>query len=198
VPLDVVQQLRLHGDAELDKRVNRFWGQTRATPAEKQAQIERLGRLVRSARESAASDALRGKSHFLKHCGVCHTLFGEGGQTGPNLTGYERDNLDFLLVAVVDPSAAIREEFTQYAIATKDGRVLNGLIDQQTPTTVTLRGANNQTTLVNRDDIEELQAMRTSIMPDGLVEKLTDDELRDLFAFVMRRTPPADPKSAGR
>ena len=87
-------------------------------------------------------------------------------------------------------SAAIREEFTQYQILTTDGLVLTGLIDDQTPTTVTLRGANNETTLVNRDDIEILQAMDKSIMPDGVVDKLSDEELRDLFAYVIARTPP--------
>lgn len=199
VPLDVVQQMRLHGDTALDSELDRFWGKTRATPAEKQSQIERLARLVRPSQgtgSEVAADPVEGRQVFQKHCGTCHTLFGEGGQTGPNLTGYQRDNLDFLLVAVVDPSAAIREEFTQFAIARKDGLVLNGLIDLQTPTTVTLRGANNQTTVINRDEIEELQAMRTSIMPDGLIDKLTDEEARDLFAFLMIRTPPAQAKPA--
>ncbi|MBX3440889.1 MAG: c-type cytochrome [Planctomyces sp.] len=192
VTLDVVQQMRLHGDADLDRRIERFWGRTRATPAEKQAQIERLAGMVRTLREGTteAADDRRGRVLFQKHCGVCHTLFGEGGQTGPNLTGYQRDNPDFLLVAIVDPSAAIREEFTQFAIATHDGRVLNGLIDEQSPTTVRIRGANNQTTVLNRDDIEDLQALRTSIMPDGILDPLPDEDVLDLLAFVMRRTPP--------
>ncbi len=73
---------------------------------------------------------------------------------------------------------------------TNDGRVLTGLIDDQTPTTITLRGVNNQTTLINRDDVDVLQAMDKSLMPDALVEKLTDDELRDLFAYLTARTPP--------
>jgi len=194
VPLDVIQQMRLHGDADLDKQLDHLWGKTRATPAEKQAQIERLAKLIKegqSAGTASTADPVVGRAVYQKHCGTCHTLFGEGGQTGPNLTGYQRDNLDFLLVAVVDPSAAIREEFTQFAVAKKDGLVLNGLIDQQTPTTILLRGANNQTTLINRDDVDELQALRTSIMPDGLIDKMNDGEARDLFAFVMSRTPPA-------
>ena len=71
----------------------------------------------------------------------------------------------------------------------KDGRILTGLIDKDTPTTVMIRGANNQTTLLNKDDIEEKQAMRNSLMPDGLLEKLTDTEVRNLFTFVMSKTP---------
>jgi putative heme-binding domain-containing protein len=126
---------------------------------------------------------------FKQHCGVCHTLFDEGGQTGPNLTGYERDNLGFLLLAIVDPSAAIREEYTQFQVATVDGRIVTGLIDDQTPTTVTLRTANNETTVIKREDIDILQAMDTSIMPDGLTEKLDDRQLLDLFAWLMQPTP---------
>jgi putative heme-binding domain-containing protein len=188
VPLDLIQQMRLHQDAELDRDLDRLWGKTRATSEEKRQQIDRLTRLVKQG-TSPAGDAKQGRVLFQKHCATCHTLFGEGGQTGPNLTGYDREKLDFLAVAIVDPSAAIREEFTQFGIAMKDGRVLTGLIDQETPTTVIIRGANNQTTLLNRDDIEEKQAMRTSLMPDALLEKLNDAEVRDLFAFVMSKTP---------
>jgi putative heme-binding domain-containing protein len=201
VSLDIVQQMRLHQDAEVQTLLDRLWGRTRATPAEKQAQVDRLRRLLTTSPGSPTTpaagvasatvpSAIRGREHFKKSCGVCHTLFNEGGQTGPNLTGYERTNLEFLLLATVDPSAAIREEFTQYQVVTSDGRVLAGLIDQQTPTTVTLRDANNQSILVNRADVELLQALATSIMPDGLMDKLTDEEIRDLFAYVMSRVPP--------
>jgi putative heme-binding domain-containing protein len=187
VPLDIVQQMRLHQHEELQKQLDKFWGKTRSTPEEKQIQVARIRQLLASSDETP--DPLRGHALFKQHCAVCHTLFNEGGQTGPNLTGYERTNLDFMLLAMVDPSAAIREEFTQYQIALKDGRILTGLIDQQTPTVVTLRGANNQTTTINRADIEELKAMPTSLMPDGLMEKLTDEEIRHLFSFLTRRTP---------
>jgi putative heme-binding domain-containing protein len=197
IPLDIVQQMRLHDDPQIQKTLDELWGKTRSTPEEKIAQIERLQSLLASGRRQPADkshspDALHGRELFKKHCGVCHTLFDEGGQTGPNLTGYERTNLEFLLLAIVDPSAAIREEFTNYQVITLDGRVLTGLIDEETATTVTLRGANNQQTLLNKNDIDVLQATPTSIMPDGLVEKLTDDELRDLFAYLMARTPPTE------
>ncbi len=193
IPLDIVQQMRLHDDPEIQGTLDELWGRTRATPEEKQEQVGRLRTLIGgllTATEPGTTDPQHGRELFKKHCGVCHTLFDEGGKTGPNLTGYERTNLDFLLLAIIDPSAAIREEFTQYQILTTDGRVMTGLIDAQTPTTVTLRGANNETTLVNRDDIEILQAMDKSIMPDGVIDKLSDAELRDLFAYVIARTPP--------
>ena len=163
--------------------------QRSATPEEKQQLIARIRDVVRAGPGKTAADPHVGHELFKKTCATCHTLFDEGGQTGPNLTGYERDNLDFMLLAMVDPSAAIREEFTQYQIALDDGRILTGLIVDQSPTTIVLRGANNQSTTLNKAEIEVLQAMSTSIMPDGLLEKLSDDEIRHLFSYLIRRTP---------
>jgi putative membrane-bound dehydrogenase-like protein len=196
IPLDIVQQMRLHEDAEVQTMLNKLWGKTRATSEEKQQQVARLRTALVAQRGKAVDteQMTRGRALFTKHCATCHTLFNEGGQTGPNLTGYERDNIDFLLLSVVDPSAAIREEFTQFQIVTTSGLTLTGLIDKQDDRTVSIRGANNQTTLLNRDEVEVLKAMDTSIMPDGLVEKLSDTELADLFAYVMTRTPPAKPQ----
>jgi putative heme-binding domain-containing protein len=188
IPLDIVQQMRLHPDEELQKQLDIYWGKTRATSEEKQLQINRLRGLL-TQRGSEPADPAAGRELFVKHCGTCHTLFNAGGQTGPNLTGYERTNLDFMLTAIVDPSAAIREEFTQYQVALEDGRILTGLIVEQSPTVVVIRGANNQLTTLNRAEIEVLQALPTSLMPDGLMEKLTDEEVQQLFAYLTRRTP---------
>lgn len=187
VSLDVVQQMQLHADPQLQELVKKHWGSVRATPAEKQEEIARIHRLL--TRQGAAGNLKRGHELFVKNCATCHTLFDEGGRTGPNLTGYERDNLDFMLLAIVDPSAAIREEFTQYQVLTEDGRVLTGLLEDQTPTQITIRGANNQVTILAREDVELLQAMSTSIMPDGLTQKLTEQEILDLFAYLTQRTP---------
>ena len=190
VALDIVQQLRQHGDSEIEKLVTKHWGRIRATSAEKQAEMARIRASIRA---SESADLARGQTLFEKQCGTCHTLFDTGGQTGPNLTGYERSNVSFLTLAIADPSAAIRKEFIQYQIATTDGRVLNGLLEDQTPTTVSIRGANNQVTLLSRDDIDKLKAVEASLMPDNLTTKLSDDELRDLLAYLMGRTPPVLP-----
>lgn len=188
IPPDIVQQLRLHPDELLQKRINHLWGQTRETSAEKTAEMERIRKLIRN---QPLSDEMKaqGKQLFTKHCATCHTLFAEGGQVGPNLTGYERSNLDFMLLAMVDPSAGIREEFTQFQIATEDGRILTGLIVDQTPSAITLRGANNQTTVIPREEIDILQAMKISLMPEGLLKPLSDQEIGALFQYLMQPTP---------
>jgi putative heme-binding domain-containing protein len=188
IALSVVEQMRLQNDPEINRRVEKLWGRVRPSPAEAQQQVERYQSVLRS----GAGDLASGKAVFTQNCATCHKLFGEGGSAGPELTGYERTNLEFMLPAIVDPSAAIREEFTNFAVFTADGRTLTGLIQDQNNRTVTLRSVDNQTTLVNRDQIETLQALPVSLMPDGLLGKLTDQQVRDLFVYLMSRAP--DPK----
>ncbi|MEO1982314.1 MAG: c-type cytochrome [Fuerstiella sp.] len=178
--------MSLHDDAEIKRLIEKHWGRVRSTTsAEKKQQIERLAALLKQ----DSGDLMHGQLLFKKNCGVCHTLFGEGGRTGPKLTGYERTNLKFLLPAIVDPSAAIREEFTNFLVLTNDGRTVTGLIDKQDPRTVTIRLVNNETTLINRDDIEVLKALDVSIMPEGLMKKLSDQETQDLLAYLISNAP---------
>ncbi|MEW4487815.1 PVC-type heme-binding CxxCH protein [Thalassoglobus sp. JC818] len=188
IGFDVVNQMRLHANPEVDRLIQKHWGRVRSTPEEKLGEIERLKSLLTKSNDQEGSLA-KGKALFAKHCGVCHKIFDEGGVIGPNLTGYERDNLDFMLLAIVDPSAGIREEFTQYQIATVDGRILTGLIEDQTPATVVMRHADNSLTEVSRESIQVLQAIATSIMPDGVTKQLSDEDLIDLFAFLSQPTP---------
>ncbi len=185
IPLDVVEQMRLHDHAELQRRVKKQWGTTRSTPEELRAEVTRVRELL----TADMGDRKQGETLFKQKCGVCHTLFSVGGKTGPDLTGYERTNFEFMLTAIIDPSAAIREEFTNYQIVTDDGRVLTGLIDKQDAHTVILRGVDNQTTLVARDQIEVLQAQARSLMPDGLLKDLDATQIKDLFAYLTARTP---------
>ncbi|HWA99410.1 MAG TPA: PVC-type heme-binding CxxCH protein [Pirellulales bacterium] len=185
IPMDLVQTMSMFTDEQVKKLVAKHWGKIRATPAEKQDQIARLKSLIKS----GGGNPTEGHAIFTKKCAVCHTLFGEGGKTGPDLTGYERTNLDFMTVAIVDPSAAIREEFTTFAVITKDGRTMTGLISEQDTRTMTLRGVDNRPVLLNRDDIEEFTALPISLMPENQTNDLSDQGIRDLFAFLMSRAP---------
>jgi len=186
VPLDVVQQLALHEDPKIKAIVKKHWGKIRGgTPEEKKKEMARVAKLIKSGKGDLAS----GQALFKKTCSACHTLFGEGGKAGPKLTGYERDNLNFMLLAVVDPSAAIREEFTNFLVVTDDGRTVTGLIEEQTTKTLTLKDVKGQKVLINKAEVEILKALDISLMPDGLTKTLTDQQVRDLFAYVMSRTP---------
>src|SRR5947208_3300885 len=114
-----------------------------------------------------------GKKLFNETCAKCHTLFGQGGQVGPDLTTYKRDDFANLLLNIVNPSAEIREGFETYQVATKDGRLLSGFLVDKDNQVVVLRGADAQTVTVAKGDIEDMAAVKRSLMPEGILKSLT-------------------------
>ena len=131
-----------------------------------------------------------GKLLFEKNCGVCHQLFGHGNKIGPDLTTANRTDRAALLGNIVDPSAVIRREFMNYVVVTTTGRVLTGVMAEQDGASVTIVDANNQRTKIPRNEIDELREAEVSLMPERILEKLTPQELRDLFAYLQSPTAP--------
>jgi putative heme-binding domain-containing protein len=117
-------------------------------------------------------------------CAACHKLFGEGNIIGPELTGADRKNAEWLLSQIVDPSGFIRPEYVNHNVEMKDGRSLTGLIAEQSAAALTLLDAQNQRTVLNRADVKELTASSTSLMPEGLLEALAPQQVRDLFSYL--------------
>jgi len=170
-------------DAACDALLNRHWSQLKQSSADKEARIAQVRKLLSSGKGNA--DA--GRDVFKTMCAICHTLNREGGKIGPELTGYERDNLDFMLPAIVDPGLAIREEFTAFTAMTRDGQTLTGFIEAQTPQSVTLRDLNGQKLLLSRADLKSLTASPMSLMPEGLLDALSEQQVRDLFAYLTKK-----------
>ena len=129
-----------------------------------------------------------GKQIYQKKCATCHKLFGEGENVGPPLDAYDRANLKFWLPAIVAPSLEIREGFQSYAVVTTNGQVITGTISAQNRNTVTIRTADHQTVVVDRAEIDTLQAIKTSLMPADLLKDLNAQQIRDLFAYLSLRT----------
>ena len=92
---------------------------------------------------------------------------------GPPLDGYERGNVNFWLTAIVEPSLEIREGYQSYLVLTTDGRTITGMIAAQDLSTVTIRNADNQMTVISRDEIETLKALPTSLMPEDVLKEMT-------------------------
>jgi putative heme-binding domain-containing protein len=178
------RQITSFNDAALTKRLGEVWGSVHTTDAEKRATIDRLRKELSEARLKTA-DLNHGRELFTKTCAVCHTLFGEGGKVGPDLTGSGRANLDYLLENVIDPSAVVPAEYRNTIVTLKDDRVLNGVLRNQTDRTISIQ---NQTGLVTveRTEIESLQNSALSVMPEGLLEPLKPDDRRDLIAYLMQ------------
>jgi putative membrane-bound dehydrogenase-like protein len=187
-PAQVLQIVRL-GDTELSRRIEKVWGRVPGPNSEEKRQ--RIAEIRGMMPEGDKGSAARGHALFLQHCGVCHKLFGEGETIGPELTGSERGNLEFLLSSVVDPSALIRKEYEAQTIALSDGRVLNGLVVEDNESSLTIIDSQRQKTLVPKADIESMQPSAVSVMPEGILDKLPDDQIRDLFRYLQSSGPPA-------
>ena len=186
IPPAILQKLLFHKDDNIAGLVRKHWGNVQsATTDQMRAEIERLQGVL----AGTVGNPYRGKKLFLTNCGKCHQLFTDGGQIGPNLTPYKRDDLRGILMNVVNPSLEIREGFENFVVITEDGRTLNGFIEEQDNRVVVLKGADGQRLLIPRDDIEEMQAIRTSIMPEGTLKPLDDQQLRDLFAYLRSTQP---------
>jgi putative heme-binding domain-containing protein len=186
VPIEVVQRILFQRDDELSQLAQRGFGEVQgASTAEMLAQVDRLKEVL----SVGTGSPYNGRKLFLANCGKCHVLFEEGGRIGPELTAYKRDDLHSMLVNVVNPSAQIREGFENFVALTKDGRTLNGFIADQDARVVVLRGSDGQTTSLRRDDLDELTASPQSLMPEGLLKDYTDQQVRDLFAYLRATQP---------
>lgn len=186
VPLDQLQRVAMFNHAEINKLLAKHWGKIGGeTAGDKQARIRSLTSILRQGK----GDSANGKALFQKNCGTCHVLFGEGNKIGPELTGAERKNLAFLLTSTVDPSAVIRQEFIAFNVLTTDGRVLTGLVVESSPKAVTLLDGKNERTVISRDKIEEMNPSPMSLMPEKILDPLTDQQLRDLFSYLQSDGP---------
>lgn len=193
---DQLRRITLHQDKEIERLVEKHWGRfTPATAGQKLARIGNLNGPVLG--RGFPGDAANGKLIFEKKCAVCHTLFGQGGKGGPDLTTADRKDRMFLLTSIVDPSAVIRKEYVAYVVTTTNGRLLTGLIAESTPKTVTLLDAKAERIVLSRDEIEEIRPTPQSLMPEGLLDDLEDQQIRDLFRYLQSSGPTGGATAAG-
>jgi len=195
ISFDLLRQIRLHDDPDLNERITNRWGNIRtSTPREKAGRIQAISQMLAAGK----GDPHKGRALFTKHCATCHQLFGKGNKIGPDLTGAERKNRGILLSNVVDPNAVIRQQYRSYIAVTVDGLVLTGLLADRAPETVTVLDAKNKRTILRQDEIEELKAAEVSMMPEKILDPLTDDQLRDLFSYLQADKAPSKNESAAR
>jgi putative membrane-bound dehydrogenase-like protein len=191
LPPDQLRRILLHRDEQIQRLVEKHWGKIgAATAGEKMARLRTVETFLRTVR----GDPAHGKLIFTKTCAICHTLFGEGAKIGPDLTGADRKNTAAILGDIIDPSAVIRKEYIAQVVLTTNGRILNGLVVEETPKTVTLVDAKSERTVLAREDVEEMKPSPQSLMPEKLLDTLGEQEIRDLFAYLQGDgTVPAAP-----
>ncbi|MDZ4290218.1 MAG: c-type cytochrome [Prosthecobacter sp.] len=182
--IDIVRQLSLHKDAEIDATIDRHWRGLLATgPTEaKQKEAERIKAVLKT----GLGDPAKGKMQFTLRCAICHKLFGEGNNIGPELTGYDRGSADFWLDNLFNPSLEIREGFGAYIVKLKNGQILTGLMDAQDASGIVLKDIAGNKTPVKQADIEKLEASPVSLMPEGQTAGMSDADLKDFFGYMMK------------
>ncbi|MFV2068290.1 MAG: hypothetical protein ACC645_15065 [Pirellulales bacterium] len=176
-----LQQLRSFHDPELQRHVGSLW-------ADDAEQLVKSDEIARYKRQMTREYLQRGKVGagrllFERTCAKCHMLFGEGGSIAPDLTGSARQELDYLLSNLVDPSAIVDPVYRLTIIATSDGRVLSGFMIQHTEQFVVLRTQEARVRLA-MEDIEDLQTSSKSMMPQGMLHSLSDEQVRDLLLYL--------------
>ncbi len=167
---------------QLRSMLEKHWGSVKTTSAEKEQLIERY-RTKLTADDLAQGNLPNGRRLFAKVCGNCHKMFGAGKEIGPDLTGSNRDNLDYLFDNIIDPSRVVPIAMRQSLFVLKDGRVIAGVPISENDQTVTLQSVDEQIRLP-RDEIDERKPQQTSLMPEGLLSQLSEVEIRDLFAYL--------------
>ncbi len=179
---DLVRQLRNLKDDDVNKQIAAVWGVVRESPAETAKQIVRYKQLV-TGRPIPETELSTGRAVFAKVCQQCHTLFDAGGKVGPELTGSNRRDLDYLLSNIIDPSAVMAKEYIPSVIFTKAGRTVTGIVKEQTGNALTIVTA-TETVVIPRDEVESNTPGDKSMMPDDLLKPLKDDEVRALVAYL--------------
>ena len=176
------RQLLSLNDAALSARITKAWGELRTTPADKAKLIAGYKkRLVPEVIKRANLSA--GRALFEKNCANCHRMFGTGGMIGPDITGSQRTNLDYVLENLVDPSAAVAKDFQMEVILTDAGRVITGLIVDESDQALTIQTANERL-VVPKPEIEKRTISQVSMMPDGLLQTLNNEQIRDLIGYL--------------
>ncbi|NOY42069.1 MAG: DUF1080 domain-containing protein [Planctomycetes bacterium] len=178
---DLLRQLRNLGNEEIKTKMSGIWGVVRDTSEDKKKQIAQYRKMIEH--KGPAPDQHLGRAIFAKTCQQCHKLFGTGETIGPELTGSNRANLDYLLTNVIDPSAVMAKEYQPTIVVTDDGRTITGIVKKQDDRAVTVVTA-NETLVLPRDEIEEMMLSQVSMMPDNQWLQMKPHEIRSLVAYL--------------
>ena len=176
------RQLSHLKDPAIDARVKTMWGSSRPIAQEKAAlMIKYRAELAPAALKKA--DLSNGRRVFNNTCAACHTMFDAGGKVGPNLTGSQRANLDYLLENTLDPSAVVAKEYLLTVVHTNDGRVISGIIEADNRDALILKMPGDNVT-IPKTDIKSRQTEAVSMMPEGLLQSLSTEDRRDLVGYM--------------
>ncbi|MBA4054169.1 MAG: dehydrogenase, partial [Marivirga sp.] len=186
VPAYVARQLRrVVGNGFVE-----VWGPIDQLSGNKAVAYKRYQHLLTD-QALAKADLINGKAIFQRTCAACHSLYGEGGNVGPDLTGSNRSNIDYLLGNIIEPSAEIQDDYKMVVITSRDGRTYSGNIIAENNRQITLRVIGQNQLVLNKSDIQSQETASVSMMPEGLMETLSDKEVLELIRYLRTNKEPA-------
>lgn len=177
-----VRQLQSFGDEMLIERLEQVWGAIGTSSASEMEAMANYKQLLTPDYLQDA-DLSHGRMLFQKTCATCHKLFGEGQLVGPDLTGSNRANLDYILENILAPSSVVGKDYQMTLLQLIDGRVVSGLVKQETDSALTLQTINDEV-VIPLEDIEARKLSELSLMPTGLIEAMEKDDVRDLIKYL--------------
>ncbi|OWK34477.1 hypothetical protein FRUB_10448 [Fimbriiglobus ruber] len=180
------RQLYAMGDRGLSDRLRQVWGEVRETAGAKKEQLTKFKSWLGPVAMKSA-DPRDGRLVFSKTCQQCHKLYGEGGAIGPDLTGSNRSDLDYLLSNIIDPSAEVARDYRMSIVTTVDGRVITGIVAERSATRLVIQTATEKIALPAAD-LESVKDTPTSIMPEGQLDSMTRAQVVDLIAYLSGKT----------
>ena len=187
VPAQLTRQLqRILGPTFVD-----VWGPIDVLPADKEAAYAKYrGLLTDAAIEKG--DLANGKAVYSRACASCHRLHGNGGEIGPELTGANRGNLEYLLSNILTPSEVIQDAYRMQVVLLDDGRVYSGIPAEENEHQLRLRVENQPEPItISVAEIESREIASTSLMPEGLLANLSDTDVIDLIRYLRSQASPA-------
>jgi len=171
-------QLKLNLNSTLSQRAEKLSNMAGAISADRAEIVQKLLPLAKEAGEPA-----RGQVVFVASCAVCHTFNGQGGKVGPDLTGIGARDRAEILIDILDPNRSVEANYQLWNVSTKEGETYSGRLDAETQTSVEILDATGQKHVIQRKDIETMNASQLSIMPNGF-ETLPPADLKGLLAYL--------------
>lgn len=213
--LESVRAMRNHSDQKIQLDLNRLYPETAALDL---SSVQKRCEEIQSFVLKGNGDPYRGKKLYRSLCARCHKLFDDGGDIGPDLTGYQRDQLQTLLRNIVGPSLEIREGYRTVQVQTTDDRVLSGFVESRKGSNanivevttndltkltndssksspaeqLVLRTIDGLSHVIESSEISEMKEQLQSLMPEGLLEKLSEQDIVDLVSYLRSSQPLSD------
>jgi putative heme-binding domain-containing protein len=186
VPIEILSTLRASRHPELQAAAQSIWGPARQPSENVDARMKSLLEVL----QTRAGNPAAGRVLFDQLCATCHTLFQHGASIGPDLTGIDRQDRAGLLRAILDPSEVVLPEYQGWEFelanndADADSQIISGFIEKETDESVTVRNTAGSEWTISKANIRRRVPMTVSIMPEGLLDTLSHEQVADLFSFL--------------